>query len=338
MNVMGPSAASPMNAATPSTSSTSGSRSSFVIPNISIDFAHAATFTAPMSFAWRRTSLQCCVASCASTSRAPSGPASGAAPWHARMRSFRNASSAQYWRNTFTGRPIAAAPTARLAAAVSLSSVPEKRTRERAVSPSIWWCSDPVLRGHLPVGRRARHRANGRVEGVPSDALSTGGTAHDGVLYAAYGRTQILIYGYTHIKGGGRNESDAGRGVPAARADLQGARGPEPAASHRPVAPSRENGRRAVRRHRGEPAPHVPSPRRPSREGDREGRTRRELRPLQPRRPARPHRDRPAPRRPRGPARAPGCPRQRGPASAPGLPIRLTTPGWAVSGAGPTGP
>ena len=59
---------------------------------------------------------------------APSSPASGATPWSLRMRSARNASSAQYCRKTLTLRPIAAAPTASTAAACSLSSVPENST------------------------------------------------------------------------------------------------------------------------------------------------------------------------------------------------------------------
>jgi len=54
------------------------------------------------------------------------------------FRSARNPSRAQYCRNTLTARPMAAAPTARTAATVSLSSVPENITSERVSSaPSM---------------------------------------------------------------------------------------------------------------------------------------------------------------------------------------------------------
>jgi hypothetical protein len=60
------------------------------------------------------------------------------------QRAVRNASSAQYWRRTFTGRSIAAAPAARVAAACSLSAVPENRMRLRASTPEL---SSPVVLG-----------------------------------------------------------------------------------------------------------------------------------------------------------------------------------------------
>src|SRR3990172_2890268 len=139
MNVTGPSAA-PKNDATPQMPSTSGSRSSFVMCSSSIESAHAWMCTSPTSAAWRNSSLQC-VPLCEASAAAPSGPASGATPWSLVIRSARKASRAQYCRNTCTGRPITAAPTVSVAAACSLSSVPENRTTEN-VSLSVIVSSD----------------------------------------------------------------------------------------------------------------------------------------------------------------------------------------------------
>src|SRR5581483_4738698 len=131
MKVTGPSTFMKSDA-TPSWSSTSGSRSSIERPSTSIDREHAWIATSPIDLACRNVSLQCCPP-CRARMAAPSEPASGATPWSLVIRSDRNASSAQYCRNTFTLRPMAAAPAVRTAAAFSLSSVPENRTRE-----SVW--------------------------------------------------------------------------------------------------------------------------------------------------------------------------------------------------------
>ncbi len=102
--------------------------------------------TSPRSLAWRRVSAQLAWPARAQGLRRPArpaGPASGASPWSRPMRSARNASSAQYCRKTWTGRPSAAAPAVRTAAAWSLSSVPEKRTR----------LSGSSIGGYLVLGR-----------------------------------------------------------------------------------------------------------------------------------------------------------------------------------------
>src|SRR6266511_3217662 len=105
-----------------------------------------------MSFACFRSSLQCRwpVRLCR-TSVVPDGPASVADPWSSAIFVLRNASSAQYWRKTLTGLPIAAAPVASTAAAARRSSVPENRTRERVVSSFI-----VDLRADADVGDRER--------------------------------------------------------------------------------------------------------------------------------------------------------------------------------------
>ena len=88
----------------------------------------------PSSLAMRNVSSQGIARDPAGGWRVPGRMESNASPWSASMAAARKASSAQYWSSTFTGRPIAAAPAARVPAACSLSSVPEKRTSERVSS------------------------------------------------------------------------------------------------------------------------------------------------------------------------------------------------------------
>ena len=121
----------------------------------------------PWPGASSRTSCAWPAARSASTAALPAAPASGASPWSASMRSARNASSAQYCRKTWTGRPSAAAPAAITAAALSLSSVPRKSTRESGLI-----VHQRTSSGELPaperagsrcgVGCRASRRAAGR--------------------------------------------------------------------------------------------------------------------------------------------------------------------------------
>src|SRR5690242_16781681 len=94
------------------------------------------------------------------------------------MRSARNESSAQYWSRTLTFRSIAAAPTASTAAAVSLSSVPENRTRESVSSISA----------SLPRSTRASHRPIGPIgAGSPGTGGPDDGVPR-GVGHASIGR------------------------------------------------------------------------------------------------------------------------------------------------------
>src|SRR6478672_11370755 len=113
--------------------------------------------TPPSSLAWRSVSAQLAwpAARRPSTATRPSAPASGARPWSCSIRSARKASSAQYWRNRFTGLPRAAAPAVRTAAACSLSSVPEKSTTFSG-SPM----SSPRRRKDHGAGLAGRHRGH----------------------------------------------------------------------------------------------------------------------------------------------------------------------------------
>src|SRR4029079_14026368 len=113
--------------------------------------------TPPSSLAWRIVSAQlaCPAARRPSTATRPSAPASGARPWSRSIRSPRKASSAQYWRNRFTGLPSAAAPAVRTAAACSLSSVPEKSTTFSGSS-----MSSPRRRKDRVAGLAGRHRGH----------------------------------------------------------------------------------------------------------------------------------------------------------------------------------
>src|ERR1700690_4003906 len=101
------------------------------------------------------------------------------------MRSARNASSAQYWRNSLTGRPSAAAPAVRVAAACSLSSVPEKSTIEMV--SSIWPSA-----GELIGGRRGvpRHHFGGCASGRNGDS---GETAHQDAAHGLAGADDLGI-------------------------------------------------------------------------------------------------------------------------------------------------
>src|SRR5574338_1036478 len=95
-----PSPAAIQKAATPSTPSTSGSRSSGLSSRRSMEREQASISTSPSSLAWRSVTCQGSwpAAASAATAAWPSGPASGASPWSCSMRSRRKASRAQYCR------------------------------------------------------------------------------------------------------------------------------------------------------------------------------------------------------------------------------------------------
>ena len=76
------------------------------------------------------------------------------------IRSARNASSAQYWRNTWTGRPSAAAPAVSTAAAWSLSSVPREEDQVEGF----------VHRGHLVCAARGGRRPATGLDGADKSA------------------------------------------------------------------------------------------------------------------------------------------------------------------------
>ena len=85
-----------------------------------------------------------------------------------------NASRAQYCRNTLTGLPNAAAPAVRTAAACSLSSVPEKRTRfngSSMTSPRDGMRSAWTTR---PSGRRSASRRSSTARMTPQATITSG--------------------------------------------------------------------------------------------------------------------------------------------------------------------
>src|SRR5664280_1727845 len=116
--------------ATPPAPSTIGSSAVTSRPSASSEPEHARTLISPISLAWRNVSSQGRAPTFSTGSAGRGRAASYARPWSVEIRSVRNASSAQNMRRTLTVSPIAAAPAASVAAAISLSSVPEKRTSD----------------------------------------------------------------------------------------------------------------------------------------------------------------------------------------------------------------